>query len=175
MMKQCSKCHETKDETEFHKDASKRGGIRTYCKACAKIGSATRHLAGMSASPNRNRDKQRNYSGTLNGMFTVRLLHARTHSRRKNIPFNLTKDHIAELYEAQDGLCYWTGIDLELNDQPKHPWAPSLDKLVPMLGYVEGNVVWAAWSINAFRGSQTPDQFRDTLRRVNSVVLPGEN
>ena len=34
IMKQCSKCKEWKDESEFHKDKSKKNGLHSSCKKC---------------------------------------------------------------------------------------------------------------------------------------------
>jgi 5-methylcytosine-specific restriction endonuclease McrA len=34
-MKKCTKCGEEKNETEFYKNRSKRGGLETCCKECA--------------------------------------------------------------------------------------------------------------------------------------------
>ena len=36
-MKTCSKCNETKPDTEFSKNSKGRDALRSYCRACAKI------------------------------------------------------------------------------------------------------------------------------------------
>ena len=36
-MKYCYKCKKEKDETEFHKNRSKKDGLCCECKACKKI------------------------------------------------------------------------------------------------------------------------------------------
>lgn len=35
-VKQCSKCKEWKDESEFHKDSHHKSGLKSYCKTCVK-------------------------------------------------------------------------------------------------------------------------------------------
>lgn len=38
--KWCSKCQEVKPKTEFHRDQSRRDGLRVYCKRCTLEGNA---------------------------------------------------------------------------------------------------------------------------------------
>lgn len=35
-MKQCSKCKEWKDESDFHKDKNRKSKLRSWCKECRK-------------------------------------------------------------------------------------------------------------------------------------------
>ena len=52
-------------------------------------------------------------------------------------------------------------------ENDKAVWnSPSLDKLVPSLGYVIDNVVWCLASVNAFKGQLTVNQFVEVLDRV---------
>ena len=37
MSKQCHRCKEWKDESEFHKSKTNKGGLRHYCKKCSLI------------------------------------------------------------------------------------------------------------------------------------------
>ena len=66
----------------------------------------------------------------------------------KNNPVLITEKDLEEQYEKQNGCDYWFStqgiyIPLDLmdvfNEEGWYPWAPSVDKLEPELGYVPGN------------------------------------
>lgn len=60
-MKQCSTCREAKCKEEFGKDSSRKDGLRTYCKCCAK--EHRQKSAATSAQWRQaNRDSSRQYS-----------------------------------------------------------------------------------------------------------------
>lgn len=44
-MKTCTKCGETKPESEFHKDSTKRDKLASSCKACMRVANAKRYAA----------------------------------------------------------------------------------------------------------------------------------
>lgn len=62
---------------------------------------------------------------------------ARARAKKKNIPFDITKDDF-EIPEY----CPILGIKLEINFGTQGGWfcSPSLDRIIPSLGYVKGNV-----------------------------------
>lgn len=61
----------------------------------------------------------------------------------------VTPEEIKEIWEAQGGKCYWFGVDLDLkllykdhpDWMPKHPLAPSVDKIDPNGDYSKDNIV----------------------------------
>jgi hypothetical protein len=61
----------------------------------------------------------------------------------------VTPEDIKEIWERQGGKCYWFGVDLDLdllyNDHidwmPKHPLAPSIDKIDIHGDYSKDNIV----------------------------------
>ena len=61
----------------------------------------------------------------------------------------IDKNDLKEIWENQGGRCYWFNIPLDLNllykDHPewypKHPLAPSVDKINDKLDYTKNNIV----------------------------------
>jgi hypothetical protein len=43
---------------------------------------------------------------------------------------------------------------------------PSVDKMVPSLGYVDGNVVWCLWGINRMKNNLSASEFVDFCNTV---------
>lgn len=61
----------------------------------------------------------------------------------------VTPEDLAEIWEKQHGRCYWFGVQLDLDLlykdhpdwMPKHPMAPSIDKIDPNGDYTKDNIV----------------------------------
>ena len=58
-------------------------------------------------------------------------------SKKRGKEYNLTVDDINEMYESQNGLCYWFKIPLIPSNKPKHPQQPSLDRIDRNKGYTK--------------------------------------
>lgn len=61
---------------------------------------------------------------------------ARYKAARKGVPFGLTMQHMRRVYQGAGGVCAVSGHPFEL----KGPFRPSLDRITPSLGYMDGNV-----------------------------------
>jgi hypothetical protein len=75
----------------------------------------------------------------------TRLLYGVTARAVKNgIPCDLTAADLQELFDRQDGRCAICGIAFDFSSDrgpnERLPFAPSVDRIVPALGYVRGNV-----------------------------------
>ena len=84
--------------------------------------------------------------------FTIR--DAKKRAKKFNIDFNLTEEYVESIY-PKDGKCPALGIKLKRKDGSN---APSLDRIIPSLGYVEGNIQWVSKLANQIMSSATPDQ-----------------
>lgn len=77
---------------------------------------------------------------------------ARNRSKVKNVPFDIDNDYIYELYLENDGLCALTGQELDFTSWGQkgqvNPRAPSIDRIIPSLGYVRGNVRIITYHMN---------------------------
>lgn len=94
--------------------------------------------------------------------FAVYLGDVRRRARNEGLPFNLTIDSVKSLWRKQCGKCFWTGREIDFFIGPaRHPMRPSLDKIVPERGYVEGNVVWSSNFANRARGDLNAEAFAE--------------
>ena len=84
--------------------------------------------------------------------FTIR--DAKKRAKKFNIDFNLTEEYVESIY-PKDGKCPALEIKLKRKDGAN---APSLDRIIPSLGYVEGNIQWVSKLANQIMSSATPDQ-----------------
>jgi hypothetical protein len=96
----------------------------------------------------------------------------------------LTAEDLKEVYERQDGKCYWTKIPLELDllykDHPewypKHPKTPSVDRLDDQKDYTPDNVVLCLLHNNLGRNTFPADKYRQFLNEVdNGRLIQGDS
>lgn len=81
---------------------------------------------------------------------------------------DITKEFLKELFEKQNGLCYWFGIPLVPTAENRHPQKPSLDRVDGSKGYTQDNVVLACHAANMGRNSSTFQQFTDFVAVLKS-------
>jgi len=77
---------------------------------------------------------------------------AKGRAKVKSVPFNLTKQYIISLWDINKGCCLLTEQPFDLQKQDikgqVSPEAPSIDRIIPSLGYVEGNVRLITYHMN---------------------------
>lgn len=76
---------------------------------------------------------------------------ARVRARRSGIPFSLTKDNLPSMPKT----CPVLGIALTIWGSKTGEDSPSLDRIIPALGYVPGNVRWISTRANTLRSNGT--------------------
>lgn len=111
---------------------------------------AQRQEAYRNRNPERSKKQWRDWSVTPNGTVTVLLNYARDRSRKNNLPFELHREWLAP--KLVKGTCEMTGIRLERGTNTKghrtHPFAPSLDRITPKLGYTKENTRLVCFAVN---------------------------
>lgn len=91
---------------------------------------------------------------------------AKRRANKQEVPIDITKEDIVEHLERNT--CEVTGIPFQSYPGPQGPFSPSLDRIVPELGYVKGNVQVVVWALNAARG----DWGDDVLWKVVAARWP---
>ncbi len=91
-------------------------------------------------------------------------------ARQRGIPFDLTKDDI-----VIPKTCPVLGIELRqllIEDEPQkgyHPNAPSLDRIIPELGYVKGNVRVISARANLLKNDATISELELVLKDLKRL------
>lgn len=97
------------------------------------------------------------------------LANAKRRAKRYGVPFSITVDDVSIPYR-----CPVLGIKLYSNWGANHPTdnSPSLDRIVPELGYVPGNVVVISMRANRIKADANIGELQDVATyfrgRVNS-------
>ena len=156
--KQCSICGEIKTIDDFYK--SQRG---KKCKVC--VLNITREYKRQKRKDSDFRksegikQKERRFR-----LWQNTLIHD---SKHRGIENTITVGDINELYEKQNGLCYWFKIPLIPSEKHKHPQQPSLDRLDRNKGYVKDNVVLCCYSANIGRNENDLETWLNFLKVMN--------
>lgn len=100
------------------------------------------------------RDKR--YEARLTTPWQKLLSGARERAKRKGIPYDLTNEWAANRWT---GNCELTNIPFRLGLLASGPkfFSPSIDRIVPSLGYTQSNCRFILWSVNAMKYNGTDD------------------
>lgn len=97
---------------------------------------------------------------------SVKLTNCKSNSKKKGktTPFNIDRDYLFGLYEDQKGLCALSGIKLSI--EPNELSGLSIDKIIPELGYVKGNVQLLCWAVNRAKGEMSQEHFIQLCKTI---------
>jgi hypothetical protein len=110
-------------------------------------------------------------ANTKNGRINNILTTIKARAKAKNLSFNLTQSYLKSI--ATD-FCPVFNIPLmwvrENAGKPRAAYfdSPSLDRIDPQLGYVEGNVVWISMKANYIKSNATSDELIKVSEWVKS-------
>lgn len=79
------------------------------------------------------------------------VINARNRAKKQSLPFNISTDIMVSLWESQGGKCAVSGREFCLDYNEKggpHQNGPSIDKIVPELGYTVENVRFVTYQVN---------------------------
>jgi hypothetical protein len=159
--KLCSGCGILKDISEYYK--SQRG---TKCKECKLI-------YGKSYKREKRKDTEfKKIESEKQKKRRVRLwINSLVHdSKRRNIEHTITKEEIEEIYDNQNGLCYWFGVPLIPSLKHKYPLQPSLDRLDRNRGYTKDNIVICCYTANIGRNENDLETWLDFLNILKNTI-----
>ena len=84
-------------------------------------------------------------------------------SKHRKVENTLTVQDINEMFDKQNGLCYWFNVPLIPSNDSKHPQQPSLDRLDRTKGYTLDNVVLTCYSANIGRNETSVEDWEKFL------------
>lgn len=77
-------------------------------------------------------------------------------AKSRKIELKITPKDIENLYDKQDGKCYYTGIPISLQVSDH---TASIDRINNDRGYIKGNICWAHKNINRMKSSFSKEDF----------------
>ena len=142
----CSKCGLEKNMEDFHRDAHGKQGRKSRCKSCIALYMLNRkNVPGVKESLYQNGRKY-----DRNNPEARMANSARERAKASGIPCEITKQDI-----VIPEMCPILGIYLERGNRKAHDSAPSLDRIIPEVGYVLGNTNVISYRANRIKNDGT--------------------
>ena len=135
------------------------------CKMCSKETEVSHHRAIYCSEQCGENYRKRARSSNVPLRLTELSVGARNRVKKKGIPHDIDGAYLLEVWNKQDGVCAITGQEFDLSYESKlqKGWskhnAPSLDRIVPELGYTKGNVRIVAFQVNCAMGNYSDEEF----------------
>ena len=110
--------------------------------------------------------------GSISRNFFTKLRHG---AERRNHSFELTIEHLWDLFLKQDKKCALSGIELTFQSQNSaRDGTASLDRIDSSKGYVEGNVQWVHKEINLMKQGYEQQHFIEMCNKITEHNKPFE-
>ena len=139
----CPKCYEILSFDQFRLN---NGDVKySYCLSCCRLNENERLLT-----------PSLRFRKVVNG--------AKSRAKEKGVQFCLAITDIENLWEKQNGLCFYTREPLTL--EPNNRRTISLDRIKPSLGYVLKNVVLCCDIINKMKWDMNDEEMLEWCQRV---------
>lgn len=159
--KKCPKCKETKSAEAFAKRKDRPIGLYSCCKECK---AAYRMKVYRDR---RQEDPVSLWCKNARGWAACR-------AKSQGVAFDLTQDDIKSLVTKACHKCTYCDKDLNFRvlktKLSERKDSPSLDKVLPSLGYTLANTVVCCHRCNSIKNDATPEELQNLAQRVTSLT-----
>jgi len=94
-----------------------------------------------------------------------------TRLKRRTKDTDITAEFILELWEKQNGLCYWFNIPMTITSKKKFPSKPSVDRLDNSKPYSKDNCVLCCYSANIGRNENNTEDWLDFINTIRKSII----
>ncbi len=151
------------------KPCERCGGTERYAKKGRMFGPCVACTLARSKSLvayYETRDK-RQYD--FNYRVNILVISARGRSKKQRLPFDIDTEFMKGLWKKQNGCCAVSGrpftFEYNLKGGP-HRDGPSIDKIIPELGYVKDNVRFVTYQVNTALSNFGDDELMSLLEDI---------
>lgn len=141
-MKTCFRCKETRPTTEFFRHCQTQDGYHSWCKSCCRKG---------------NEQSRAKVNSTIEGRAKIFLQNARKSAAKRQQPFSLVIADIVDCWNAQKGVCAYSGRDMTLEAGKLN--TVSIERIDSNEGYIPSNTILVCQAINRMKSDFGFDDF----------------
>jgi hypothetical protein len=161
--KSCRTCEKALPLKLFTKNkANKKDGLQDVCKICDNIRQQKRRIDKKESLQAYSKDYRKKNFNDLSFRLQGLLNASRARAREKGLINTLVKEDLFELYPI-DGKCPIFGFDLEWNGAGFRDTSPSIDRIIPELGYIKENIQIISFKANRIKGYATTEDLEVVL------------
>lgn len=173
-MKFCKRCETDKEEKEFSKSRCTKDKLQLWCKSCMSFYNATdeNKVKFNLARKKRRRqgyyqkvEKFKNFQYRHNNIELYLWKTCKERAKKYNIPFSITVEDI-----IVPELCPLLEIPLVINMGKASDNSPTIDKIVPELGYTKGNVKIISRKANWMKSNATKKELQTFYKNIFSYL-----
>lgn len=158
-MKICSRCKTEKPLSDFGKRSKvKKDGLMYECKECHNSYSSVHTKANRKTANNTYKNWKKKHPE-----FQL-WINAKARAKKKNLPFSIKWKEI-----VIPEFCPVLGVKLEKSTNRKMQMAsPSLDRMVPELGYIPSNIAVISCKANAMKSNGSLEEHKKLVLWLES-------
>lgn len=108
-----------------------------------------------------NKDYRRTKEGSINYLYKS----AKSRSKKYNIIFNLELNDI-----VIPDMCPVLGIQLVQGDKVSFDGSPTVDRIIPELGYTKGNIIIVSMKANRIKNNSTLDELKKVYEYYGKLL-----
>jgi hypothetical protein len=82
-------------------------------------------------------------------------------AKNRDIPINIDIKFLSEIYEKQNGKCYYTNLPINFDEG-----SASLERIDSNIGYEETNVVWVHKNVNIMKRDLSYEEFYNICKLI---------
>lgn len=166
----CLGCNEPKPISELVKNKAAKDGFRNLCLACNRARNLVsrrkriiRQGRDITIVEARSKHRWKNEEirkalGRAAGRKIIQMhLSAKRRAKERGIEFDITPSDLLDLYTPECPI-FKTKLNWEHRGSGAAHDSPSLDRKVPSLGYIKGNVWIISYRANTIKNDATPEE-----------------
>ena len=186
--KTCTKCQQLKPLLMFSRNKARPDGYCYQCKSCDRDKNkkyywenkekvATRQLSYNQENKEKRRAMSKRYRENHRTkkeyVLRLMLIEAKKRAKSKELPFDLTVEWLEAMIVSHCPITLqpidWLKEQV-VNGSPS-PNSPSIDRIIPELGYVQSNCAIISHRANAIKNSGTIDEHRRVVQYMAAQQL----
>lgn len=172
----CDECGASFEKLEKEATRSKKLGRKNFCNLTCSVTYRNKHMSIENRKICGETIRKYAYKRTSDELSPFReifrRIKMRIHEKNKKYETNIDISYLKELWNAQKGICPYTGIKMILPkntsnvDTIRSLKKASLDRIDSSEGYVKGNIEFVCYAINMAKNSFTRDEMKEFLTEM---------